>query len=144
MGIIYETIIRSHTVKDTKALPIVPWTRNSGTSQEAYLAEAKRNCLETSNEIYVNAVCKRGLHIMNYPINHKVIILIKIKYLLKSAVFCSSKEFWPHWQNYKQKSWKNIMKLLSVLLVISCFQISWQLKFWIWELNLSRIAEYLT
>ena len=74
MGIIYETIIRSHTVKDTKALPIVPWTRNSGTSQEAYLAEAKRNCKETSNEIYVNAVCKRGLHIMNYPINHKVTI----------------------------------------------------------------------
>merc|ERR1712008_479584 len=36
-----------------------------------YLAGAKRNCLETSNEIYINAVCKRGLHIMNYPINHK-------------------------------------------------------------------------
>ena len=72
MGIIYETIIRSHIVKDTKDIPTVPWTRNTGTSQAAYLAEAKRNCLETSNEIYINAVCKRGLHIMNYPINHKV------------------------------------------------------------------------
>ena len=78
MGIIYETIIRSHTVKDTKALPLVPWTRNSGTSQAAYLANAKRNCLETKNEIYINAICKRGLHIMNYPINQKVTIYIEM------------------------------------------------------------------
>ena len=83
MGIIYETIIRSHTVKDTKALPLVPWTRNSGTSQAAYLANAKRNCLETNNEIYINAICKRGLHIMNYPINHKVTIYIEMVHFFK-------------------------------------------------------------
>jgi hypothetical protein len=82
MGIIYETIIRSHTVKNTNDIPIVPWTRNSGTSQTAYLAEAKINCLETSNEIYINAVCKRGLHIMNYPIDHKV-----INYLYKNLKY---------------------------------------------------------
>ena len=83
MGIIYETIIRSHTVKDTKAIPLVPWTRNSGTSQAAYLANAKRNCLETKNEIYINAICKRGLHIMNYPINHKVTIYIDMVHFSK-------------------------------------------------------------
>jgi hypothetical protein len=85
MGIIYETIIRSHTVKDTSAIHIEPWTGNSGTSQASYLAKVKRNCLATCNEIYINAICKRGLHIMNYPINPKVNISENSRFFKKKS-----------------------------------------------------------
>ena len=71
MGIIYQTIIRSHIVKDIELVPIEPWTENSPISAEAYLKDVKNNCLETHHEIYIDAQNKRNLHIMNYPIHPK-------------------------------------------------------------------------
>lgn len=71
MGIIYQTIIRSHIVKNIELVPIEPWTENSPISAEAYLEDVKKNCLETHHEIYIDAQNKRNLHIMNYPIHPK-------------------------------------------------------------------------
>jgi len=71
MGIIYQTIIRSHIVKDIELVPIEPWTENSPISAEAYLKDVKKNCLETHHEIHIDAQNKRNLHIMNYPIHPK-------------------------------------------------------------------------
>ena len=72
MGIIYQTIIRSHVVKDTGLVPSEPWSAKGGIEMEAYLKDVKENCLETHHEIYVDAMNRRNLHIMNYPIHPKV------------------------------------------------------------------------
>jgi len=71
MGIIYQTIIRSHIVKDIDLVPIEPWTENSPILAAKYLKNVKNNCLETHHEIYIDAQNKRNLHIMNYPIHPK-------------------------------------------------------------------------
>ena len=71
MGIIYQTIIRSHIVKDIELVPIEPWTENSPILAAKYLKNVKNNCLETHHEIYIDAQNKRNLHIMNYPIHPK-------------------------------------------------------------------------
>jgi len=71
MGIIYQTIIRSHIVKDIGSIPEEPWTENSNISAAAYLKDVKKNCLETHHEIYIDAISRRNLHIMNYPIHPK-------------------------------------------------------------------------
>ena len=71
MGIIYQTIIRSHILKDIELVPIEPWTENSPILAAKYLKNVKNNCLETHHEIYIDAQNKRNLHIMNYPIHPK-------------------------------------------------------------------------
>jgi len=71
MGIIYQTIIRSHILKDIELVPIEPWTENSPILPAKYLKNVKNNCLETHHEIYIDAQNKRNLHIMNYPIHPK-------------------------------------------------------------------------
>jgi len=71
MGIIYQTIIRSHILKDIEKVPIEPWTENSPIVAAKYLKNVKNNCLETHHEIYIDAQNKRNLHIMNYPIHPK-------------------------------------------------------------------------
>ena len=71
MGIIYQTIIRSHILKDIELVPIEPWTENSPILPAKYLKNVKNNCLETHHEIYIDAQNKRNLHIMNYPIHTK-------------------------------------------------------------------------
>ena len=71
MGIIYQTIIRSHILKDIESVPIEPWTENSPILAAKYLKNVKNNCLETHHEIYIDAQNKRNLHIMNYPIHPK-------------------------------------------------------------------------
>jgi len=71
MGIIYQTIIRSHILKDIGLVPIEPWTENSPILAAKYLKNVKNNCLETHHEIYIDAQNKRNLHIMNYPIHPK-------------------------------------------------------------------------
>merc|ERR1740129_2691484 len=71
MGIIYQTIIRSHIIKDIGSVPGEPWTENSPTLAAKYLKDVKNNCLETHHEIYIDAQNKRNLHIMNYPIHPK-------------------------------------------------------------------------
>jgi len=71
MGIIYQTIIRSHILKDIQLVPIEPWTENSAILPAKYLKNVKNNCLETHHEIYIDAQNKRNLHIMNYPIHSK-------------------------------------------------------------------------
>ena len=72
MGIIYQTIIRSHVVKDLGLVPTEPWSAKGGIEMEEYLKAVKENCLETHHEIYVDAMNRRNLHIMNYPIHPKV------------------------------------------------------------------------
>ena len=72
MGIIYQTIIRSHIVKDTGSVPTEPWSAKGGIEADAYLKMVKGNCLETHHEIYIDAMNRRNLHIMNYPIHPKV------------------------------------------------------------------------
>jgi len=69
MGIIYQTIIRSHIIKDIESVPGEPWTENSPILAAKYLKDVKNNCLETHHEIYIDAQNKRNLHIMNYPIH---------------------------------------------------------------------------
>jgi hypothetical protein len=71
MGIIYQTIIRSHIIKDIESVPGEPWTENSPILAAKYLKDVKNNCLETHHEIYIDAQNKRNLHIMNYPIHPK-------------------------------------------------------------------------
>jgi len=71
MGIIYQTIIRSHILKDIESVPTEPWTENSPILAAKYLKDVKNNCLETHHEIYIDAQNKRNLHIMNYPIHPK-------------------------------------------------------------------------
>merc|ERR1740129_51247 len=71
MGIIYQTIIRSHIIKDIESVPGEPWTENSTILAAKYLKDVKNNCLETHHEIYIDAQNKRNLHIMNYPIPPK-------------------------------------------------------------------------
>jgi len=71
MGIIYQTIIRSHIIKDIESVPNEPWTENSPILAAKYLKNVKNNCLETHHEIYIDAQNKRNLHIMNYPIHPK-------------------------------------------------------------------------
>jgi hypothetical protein len=72
MGIIYQAIIRSHVVKDTGKVPTDPWSAKDEIEAEVYLKEVKENCLETHHELYVDAMNRRNLHIMNYPIHPKV------------------------------------------------------------------------
>jgi len=69
MGIIYQTIIRSHIIKDIESVPGEPWTENSPILAAKYLKDVKNNCLETHHEIYIDAQNKRNLHIINYPIH---------------------------------------------------------------------------
>ena len=71
MGIIYQTIIRSHIIKDIESVPGEPWTENSPILAAKYLKDVKNNCLETHHEIYIDAQNKRNLHIINYPIHPK-------------------------------------------------------------------------
>merc|ERR1740129_7568 len=69
MGIIYQTIIRSHIIKDIESVPGEPWTENGPILAAKYFKDVKNNCLETHHEIYIDAQNKRNLHIINYPIH---------------------------------------------------------------------------